>query len=172
MTFSPTPVISLEADPIDHTVCSVVPPRACPSVCSIQHDPRATIKELTSLVRIRIRSNFETIWVDFQDLEICSVTSSVPRPHRSAVIGVRHRIRVQLRRERAPVPNHITCETRVGTLRRDGREKRCWSGVDLCPGVEDEFVYRQVVLAVCKRLVVGWAVDHIVSIDLLGSPVL
>jgi hypothetical protein len=112
------------------------------------------------------------IWVNFQDLELGSVASVVLRPYRPAGIGVRDLIRVQLCRERAPVPNHITCETRVGTMRRGSCEEWTRSGVDLCSSVEDEFIDRQVVLAICESLIVGRTIDDVVAIDLLRSPIL
>ena len=44
--------------------------------------------------------------------------------------------------------------------------------MQLISSVEDELVHRQVVLAESDGLVVGWTVDDIVTIDLLGSPIL
>ena len=42
----------------------------------------------------------------------------------------------------------------------------------LSASVEDELVHRQVMLAESAGQVVTWAVDDIIAIDLLGSPVL
>lgn len=44
--------------------------------------------------------------------------------------------------------------------------------MELITSIENELVDRQVVLAESAGLVVGWTVDDIVAIDLLGSPVL
>ena len=42
--------------------------------------------------------------------------------------------------------------------------------MELIASVEDELIDWQIVLAESTGLVVGWAVDDIVAIDLLGSP--
>jgi hypothetical protein len=144
MAFRPAIISSIDGTPrqSNRVSCYCVPLVFLPSVCSIQHDPRTTIEELTPLIRIRIRPNLEMIWVDFQNLELALVTSNVLRPYSSADISVRDCIRVQLCRERAPVPNYITCETRVGTLRRGSCEEWTRSGVNLCSSIEDKFVNR------------------------------
>jgi hypothetical protein len=57
-------------------------------------------------------------------------------------------------------------------MRRGSCEEWTRSGVDLCSSVEDEFIDRQVVLAICESLIVGRTIDDVVAIDLLRSPIL
>lgn len=50
-------------------------------------------------------------------------------------------------------------------------EERLWSAVELIASIEDELIHRQVVLAESAGLVIGWTVDDVIAIDLLGSPI-
>lgn len=44
--------------------------------------------------------------------------------------------------------------------------------MDLITSIEDELVHRQVVLAKSDGLVVGWTIDDVIAVNLLGSPIL
>lgn len=43
--------------------------------------------------------------------------------------------------------------------------------MELIASIEDELIHRQVVLAESAGLVIGWTVDDVIAIDLLGSPI-